>query len=123
MNAADFDNISSIIDKLEQEAIDVMSTLISINSIGPKNDGPGEQGKADYLIEYLNKSGIRNVKNYPASDPTVENGERPNLVVKINGINIFQFVCSDRLFFRPDTYCLGNRHHKRNRRPRRYTAP
>ena len=87
MNAADFDNISSIIDKLEQEAIDVMSTLISINSIGPKNDGPGEQGKADYLIEYLNKSGIRNVKNYPASDPTVENGERPNLVVKINGID------------------------------------
>ncbi|MCK5032205.1 MAG: M20 family metallo-hydrolase [Calditrichia bacterium] len=87
MNAADFDNISSIIDKLEQEAIDVMSTLISINSIGPKNDGPGEQGKADYLIEYLNKSGIRNVKNYPAPDPTVENGERPNLVVKINGID------------------------------------
>jgi succinyl-diaminopimelate desuccinylase len=87
MNDSEFNRISKKIDELQQEAIEVMSDLISINSVGPKNEGPGEQGKANYLIEYLKKSGINDVKNYPASDPTVINGERPNLVVKINGNN------------------------------------
>ena len=54
MNNSEFDSISSTIEKLLDEAIDVMSKLISINSVGPKNSGPGEQGKANYLIEYLN---------------------------------------------------------------------
>ena len=85
MNDSIFEKVSTAIEQLENEAISVMSKLISINSIGPKNDGPGEQGKADYLIEYFKDSGIYNLKNYPAHDPTVENGERPNLVVKLEG--------------------------------------
>jgi len=85
MNTPEFESIFAKIDEMQDEAVKVMSNLISINSVGPKNDGPGEQGKADYLIEYLNKSGIQNVRNYPAPDPDVKNGERPNLVVKMEG--------------------------------------
>ena len=81
MNTPEFELIITKIDELQDEAVKIMSNLISIDSVGPKNDGPGEQGKADYLIEYLNKSGIKNVRNYPAPDPEVNNGERPNLVL------------------------------------------
>jgi len=87
MSDTEFEKISGFIANLENEAIEVMSNLISIDSIGPKNDGPGEQGKADYLIEYLTKSGFTNFKNYPAPDTTVKNGERPNLVVNVEGEN------------------------------------
>ena len=87
MNTPEFELIITKIDELQDEAVKIMSNLISIDSVGPKNDGPGEQGKADYLIEYLNKSGIKNVRNYPASDPEVNNGERPNLVVKLEGMD------------------------------------
>ena len=85
MNSQEFDVLNAEIDKLQEEAVKVMTTLISIDSVGPKNDGPGEQGKADYLIGYLKESGIHNIKNFPAPDPNVENGERPNLVVKLEG--------------------------------------
>lgn len=85
MNNLEFDKISKKIDELKNESIEVMSQLISINSIGPKNDGPGEQGKVDFLIKYLKDSGIENYKNYPAPDPNVANGNRPNIVVKIEG--------------------------------------
>jgi succinyl-diaminopimelate desuccinylase len=85
MNDSLFEKVSASVEKLKNEAIEVMSNLISINSIGPKNDGPGEQSKADYLIEYFKKSGIHNIKNYSAPDPSVENGERPNLVVRLEG--------------------------------------
>jgi succinyl-diaminopimelate desuccinylase len=85
MNNPELELIFSKINDLQNEAVEVMSNLISIDTVGPKNDGPGEQGKADYLLEYLNKSGIQNINNYPAPDPDVKNGERPNLVVKLEG--------------------------------------
>jgi len=85
MNTQEFDLLNVKIDELQNEAVEVLSKLISIDSVGPKNDGPGEQEKANYLLEYLNKSGIQKIKNYPAPDPTVKNGERPNLVVTLEG--------------------------------------
>jgi succinyl-diaminopimelate desuccinylase len=71
---------------LETEAIALMKKLISINSVGPRNDGPGEQEEADFLTEYLKKIGFKDIKNYPAPDPTVEGGERPNIVAIMPGI-------------------------------------
>ncbi len=85
MNNLEFDLIFAKIEELQNEAVEVISKLISIDTVGPKNNGPGEQGKADYLIEYLKKSGIQNVENYHAPDSNVANGERPNLVVKLEG--------------------------------------
>jgi len=88
MNTKELELLNTKIDELQNEAVEVMSKLISIDSVGPKNDGPGEKGKADFIIEYLNKSGIQNIKNYPAPDPKVNSGERPNLVVTLEGRDI-----------------------------------
>jgi len=74
------------ISELEPEAIDLMKKLISINSVGPKNDGPGEQEEADFLKIYLKKIGFKNIKNFPAPDTSVKTGERPNLVAVMPGI-------------------------------------
>ena len=43
------DNIITKIAQLEDEAIDFMKNLIAINAIGPKNDGPGEMEKAEFV--------------------------------------------------------------------------
>jgi succinyl-diaminopimelate desuccinylase len=71
--------------ELEPEAIKLMENLVSINSIGPKNDGPGEQEKAMFLKKYMEDCGFPEVTNYPAKDPSVEGGERPNLVTILEG--------------------------------------
>jgi succinyl-diaminopimelate desuccinylase len=75
------------ITELEPAAIELMKQLVSINSIGPKNDGPGEAEKARFLEAYMKDCRFPEVQNYPAPDPKVDGGERPNLVSVIEGNN------------------------------------
>jgi len=77
----------SKIDNLEDESVDLMKKLISIDSVGPASEGPGEQEKADFLKKYLIQIGFKEVSNYPAPDSRVANGERPNLVAVLPGKN------------------------------------
>jgi succinyl-diaminopimelate desuccinylase len=72
---------------LEEESVDLMKKLIAINSVGPSNDGPGEQEKADFLRNYLSQIGFKQVSSYPAPDDRVVNGKRPNLVAVLPGNN------------------------------------
>ena len=81
------DIILDKITKLEPEAIDLMEKLIAINAIGPKNDGPGESEKAEFLEKYLKDAGFAEIKKYPAPDPDVQGGQRPNLVTIVPGNN------------------------------------
>ncbi len=85
--AVNSEKILQTIDALQQEAVELMMNLIPINSIGPRNDGPGEQAKADYLVRFLAEKGFPEVKNYPAPDPAVAGGERPNLVTIVPGVD------------------------------------
>jgi succinyl-diaminopimelate desuccinylase len=75
------------IDKLENDSVELMKKLISINSVGPENDGPGEQEKTDFLKSYLEQNGFGEITNYPAPDKRVSNGERANLVTVLPGKN------------------------------------
>jgi succinyl-diaminopimelate desuccinylase len=81
----DKEKILKTIDGLMDEAIDLMQNLIAINSIGPQNDGPGEQAKAEFLMDYLKKIGFKEVHNYPAPYPGSHVTERPNLIAGIPG--------------------------------------
>ncbi len=81
------ERIMNRIGNLETEAVNLMTKLIPINSLGPLNDGPGEMKKADFLKTYLQEMGVTDITNYPAPDPSVEGGSRPNLVAKIPGKN------------------------------------
>jgi len=81
------EQITNRIAILESEAVDLMKDLIPINSLGPINDGPGEMEKAIFLKKYLVKMGVKDIVDYPAPDPSVEGGLRPNLVARIPGKN------------------------------------
>jgi len=87
MNNKNIDKLFAKISDLEQESVDLMKKLIAINSVGPSSDGPGEQEKAEFLKNYLDQIGFKQVTNYPAPDDRVSNGERPNLIALLEGKN------------------------------------
>ena len=53
-------------------------------AVGPDQGGPGEAEKALFLRDLLTGWGLK-VDNYPAPDPRVAGGERPNLVALLPG--------------------------------------
>ncbi|MGD9487072.1 MAG: M20 family metallo-hydrolase [Calditrichaceae bacterium] len=75
------------IDDLGTEAIELMKNIIPIKSLGPLNDGSGESEKAEFIKDYLKAIGIKEIEEYPAPDPSVPGGLRPNLVARIPGKN------------------------------------
>ncbi len=75
------------IDTHAGEAIDLMKNLIPLKSLGPLNEGPGEMGTARFITNYLKQIGIKTIESYPAPDPMVEGGERPNIIGRIPGKN------------------------------------
>jgi succinyl-diaminopimelate desuccinylase len=81
----EFEIISNRIDQCKSEAIDFMKTIISIKALGPINGGEGESQKAEFIADYLRTIGFKIVEEYPAPDPNVPGGMRPNLVATIPG--------------------------------------
>ncbi len=85
MSSADFKNVSLYIDSHNSEAVQLMKNLISIKALSPLNNGDGEVEKAEFIKDYLKAIGIKNIEEYPASDPKVKGGLRPNLIARLNG--------------------------------------
>ncbi len=78
--------IRETIDAESSEMIKLQSELVAIPAIGPINGGSGEAEKAKYLLDYLSGLSL-NIKEYNAPDNSVPAGYRPNLVVRLEGIN------------------------------------
>lgn len=87
MDYSKFEQLQKRIDELKDEAVELMKAIIPIKALGPMNDGQGEMEKAEYLKSYLKKIGIQDIKEYPAPDPDVPGGLRPNIVARIPGKN------------------------------------
>lgn len=68
----------------EKDMVDLLSGLIKIPALGPKNGGPGEWEKAAWLRAYCERHGFK-VEQYDAPDPSVPSGKRPSLVVRAKG--------------------------------------
>ena len=83
----DFEKITARIEKNEKDAIELMQAIVPIKALGPLNGGDGEARKAEYLSGYLKKIGFKHIDNYPAADPSVPGGLRPNIVADIPGKN------------------------------------
>jgi len=89
------------IDQKMDEVLYLQKNLISIPAISPENGGKGEFKKANFLIAYFKKKGIK-VSTFNAPDPDAENGIRPNLVVTINGENPERFCVISHLDVVPE---------------------
>lgn len=68
----------------EEDMVDLLSGLIKIPALGPKNGGEGEVKKAQWLKAYCEKQGFK-VEQYDAPDKDVPSGIRPSLVVRAKG--------------------------------------
>ncbi len=85
MSSENFDRLKEYIAAQEDEVIRLMKALVSIKALGPLNGGAGEAEKGAWLMEYLKEAGVSDIRNYPAPDPSVPAGERPNIVARIPG--------------------------------------
>lgn len=85
MNNDEKQKVFKYIDDLKDEAVELMKAIVPIKALGPTNGGTGEAEKAEFLKNYLKTLGITDIKEYPAPDPRVPGGMRPNLVAKLQG--------------------------------------
>lgn len=65
--------------------IELETLLTSIPAISPASGGTGEAEKAKALSAWLESNGFSGIRDYPADDPAVPGGKRPNLVVSVPG--------------------------------------
>ncbi len=85
MNFQDtFIRVAERLGQYQEEMINLQRELVSRVAVGPDQGGPGEGEKAAFLTDLLNSWGLK-VDNYPAPDPRVAGGERPNLVAWLPG--------------------------------------
>ncbi len=80
--------LQRIIDGLNQRGNDVIRLqreLTALPALGPENDGIGEEHKARFILDELQKIGVDNVTTYHAPDERVPCQYRPNIVAHIPG--------------------------------------
>lgn len=65
--------------------VELQRGLVSIPALGPENQGEGEERKARFLRDYLHEIGIPEIREYPAEDPRVPSGLRPNIAALLPG--------------------------------------
>ncbi len=80
----DFRRLQELIAGYREEMIELQRQLVRRIAVGPDNQGPGEMAKAAYLAEILRGLGLT-VTDYPAPDPRVNGGRRPNLIALLPG--------------------------------------
>jgi succinyl-diaminopimelate desuccinylase len=68
-----------------QAMIDLQGALTAVPALGPQNGGNGEWAKAKVLLSRLPALGFTAHESYPAPDPRVPEGTRPNIVVTLPG--------------------------------------
>jgi succinyl-diaminopimelate desuccinylase len=79
-----FSRVAERLGQYREEMINLQRELVSRVAVGPDQGGPGEAEKAAFLRDLLTGWGLK-VDNYPAPDPRVAGGERPNLVAFLPG--------------------------------------
>ena len=68
----------------ENDMVELLSNLIKIPALGPKNGGNGEVEKAKWLASFCESKGFK-VEWFNAPCKDVTDGIRPNLLVRIQG--------------------------------------
>ena len=79
------DEVYELIDNYSEEMKDTLMEMLRYPAIGPDNDGDGELGKAEYLMNILPKFGFDEIDRYDATDDRVPSGRRPNIVATKDG--------------------------------------
>lgn len=78
-------DLFAFLDSQSDYVVNLQRRLTAIPAVGPKNGGPGEEAKAVFMREHLRSLGLTDIRDYPAPDPSVPSGFRPNIAVTIPG--------------------------------------
>lgn len=76
-----FAHIESSVDGI----VELESILTAVPAMAPESGGTGEMKKAEVLLAWLAKKGIKNIERFDAPDERVPGGLRPNIVATIPG--------------------------------------
>lgn len=79
-----FAKVAARLKELAPEMVELQRELVRRVAVGPDAGGPGEGEKAAFLAELLARLGLE-VRQFPAPDPRVPGGVRPNLVAFLPG--------------------------------------
>lgn len=79
-----FAKVAARLQELAPEMVELQRQLVRRVAVGPDAGGPGEGEKAAFLAELLARLGLE-VRHFPAPDPRVPGGVRPNLVAFLPG--------------------------------------
>ncbi len=80
-----FNCITSWLDDHVDEMIDLQRELTSIPALNPETGGDGEWEKASFIEDWLHQHGLDNIQHYDTPDNRLEEGARPNFVIRIPG--------------------------------------
>lgn len=80
----EFLRLSERLGQYRETIIELQRELVARVAVGPDQGGPGEGEKAAFLEKLLSDWGLE-VTNYPAPDPRVAGGARPNLIAVLPG--------------------------------------
>ena len=82
----DLDKIFKKIDSYRDEMIRLQKDLTAIPAMSPDyEDGEGEMKKAEFILNYLEKIGLTDIKRYDAPDDRVKEKKRPNFTIRLKG--------------------------------------
>jgi len=80
-----FDKIAKRIDSSRDEMIDLQVKLCALPAIAPASGGEGEMKKAEFLLDFLKRSGFQDITLLQAPDLEAPAGYRPNILAWYKG--------------------------------------
>jgi succinyl-diaminopimelate desuccinylase len=78
--------LSSDIDRDADKVQDFFVRMLRVNAVNPRMGGPGEIDRANFIQSFLEGEGFE-VSRVDASDSGYKRGIRPNICVKLEGLN------------------------------------
>ncbi len=82
---SDKSKVFAHIDASVDGIVELEALLTAVPAMAPESGGTGEMKKAEVLLAWLEKKGIKNIERFDAPDDRVPGGLRPNIVATIPG--------------------------------------
>jgi succinyl-diaminopimelate desuccinylase len=82
-----FEKVKQKIEELRPAMIGFQKSITKIPALSPSSGGEGEWDKAMFIKQYLEKHGLKDIKQIDVPDAKAKMGKRPNLIIKIPGKN------------------------------------
>jgi succinyl-diaminopimelate desuccinylase len=80
-----WESLRKRVEEKRELIVEMQRDLTAVPALGPQNGGAGEWEKSQVLLRWLSKLGLGTCESFPAPDPRVPKGERPNLLLTLPG--------------------------------------